>query len=87
MSDWTLEYLRRKDLEDQLEFYRGKKQEYEEHIQDMCLHAEQYKELFETKIAKLEFQSYKYKDSETYDKCLRMKKMYNMFKFILDRCR
>ena len=79
--------LQRLDLESQLEFCRSKKAEYEHHIKDMCIFADEYKKLFETKISKLEFYTHKYKDSETYDRCVRMKKMYNMFKYFLNQCR
>lgn len=82
-----IELLQKLELEEQLKFCRGKKKEYEDHIKEMCEYVSEYKEMFENKIATLEFHAYKYKDSETYDKVIQAKKMYNMLKYFLNRCR
>jgi len=82
-----IEMLQRLDLEAQLKFCRDKKTEYEEHISEMCEYVDEYREMFENKIATLEFHAYKYKDSETYEQVIRAKKMFNMLKYFLNRCR
>jgi hypothetical protein len=82
----NIELLQKIDLQDRLEFCRSKKQEYEDHIKQMCEYADDYKDMFETRISTLEFHAYKYKDSETYDQVIRAKKMYNMLKYFLNGC-
>lgn len=87
MTESDIEWLQRLDLEKQLEFCRSKNQELEEHIKSMCEFRDSYDEMFKSAIRKLEFRSHRYHDEDTYNRCAKMKKMYNMFKFFLDKCR
>lgn len=87
MADWTTEYLRRKDLEDQLEFCRNKKKDLEEHIKYMCEFKEQYHEMFEERLQVCHFNAQKYKDEQSYEVYTTLQKMYNALKYLLNDCK
>ncbi len=87
MSDWTTDYLRRKDLEDQLEFCRNKKKELEDHIKYMCEFKELYHEMFQERIRVATFKAQRYRDERSYDMVTTLQKMYNAMKYLLNDCR
>ena len=87
MTESDIEWLQRLDLEKQLNFCREKNKELEAHITGMCEYRDSYDDMFKSTIRTLEFQALRYHDEDTYKKCAQMKKMYNMFKFILDKCK
>ena len=87
MSDWTLEYLKRKDLEDQLEFCRNKKNQLEDHLKYMCEFKELYHEMFQERIRVASFKAQRYRDEQSYDMVTTLQKMYNAMKYLLNDCR
>lgn len=87
MTNRDVELLQRLDLEEQLSFCRGKLQEYRDHIQYMCLHKDDFVELFEKRIRVMEFQAHKYKDEESYNRVAHMKKLWNSFRYLLNDCK
>jgi hypothetical protein len=87
MSDWTTEYLNRKNLEDQLEFCRSKKKQLEEHVKYMCEYKESYNQMFTERLDVAAFRAQRYKDEASYELHARMLKMWNALRYLLDDCK
>lgn len=74
------------NLEKQLNRTREELNDIKSHLREICEYKEEYLELFNNRVSKLEFQSHKYKDEETYERCVTSKKLFNMFMYILNGC-
>jgi len=84
-----IEVLHKLAMEEKLKFAQDKIKSLDSmrlSLQDMCANHEDYKDMFKTRIRKLEFQSMKYQDKQSYDSCMKMKKMYNMFEYLMKHC-
>jgi len=55
-------------------------------LTELCPHKEDILELFTTRIKELEYMCWKYKDEAHHDKLGKVKKTYNILKYLLDTC-
>ena len=60
--------------------------EFEEALFSLCEHKEDYDKIFLDIIRKSEFTASRYKDKESYETCIKYKKLYNKLKYVLYLC-
>jgi hypothetical protein len=57
-----------------------------EALHSICMHREEFDELFKDRVKVLYFRAQRYKDSMSYDKYVEVKMLYNKLRYLLDLC-